>query len=279
MSRWDLTLPRADTGAPEAGRVPRSRMDHPRNRRVEGAAGRGASRLDSPRRAVLTTAVAGWLAIALLLVILGEVLVHSGLLAGLRTWDDSVNRWFVLRRTEGRNSLSSFWSKSAETVPIIVGALLLEVILAVRRRWRDLLVIVVGLAIELAGFLAVNEIVRRQRPDVAKLGAEPSTFSFPSGHTAATVVLWGSVALLLVPAASPTIVRVLRWFLVVALTGMVGWARVYRGMHHVTDVVAGMLLGLSSLLIAITAARASSMVPHQAEGGVRSTTQRREVDR
>ena len=64
--------------------------------------------------------------------------------------------------------------------------MVVEIVLAVRRRWRDLLLVVVGLAVELAVFLTVNEVVRRPRPSVTKLGIEPATFSFPSGHVAAT---------------------------------------------------------------------------------------------
>ena len=83
-------------------------------------------------------------------------------------------------------------------MPIVAVALLLEAFLALRRRWRDLLLVALGLAVEITVFLVVNELVRRARPSVPKLGLEPSTYSFPSGHIAATLVLYGSVVPVLV---------------------------------------------------------------------------------
>ena len=37
--------------------------------------------------------------------------------------------------------------------------------------------------------------------------------------------------------------------LCVALPLIVGWARMYRGMHHLTDVIAGLLLGIVSVVL------------------------------
>ncbi len=39
----------------------------------------------------------------------------------------------------------------------------------------------------------------------------------------------------------------------------VGFARVYRGMHHPTDVVAGALMGVAVLAVALVAVRAAKV--------------------
>jgi undecaprenyl-diphosphatase len=85
----------------------------------------------------------------------------------------------------------------------------------------------------------------------------PSTSSFPSGHVAVAVVLYGSLTLVarrLVPGH-----RVPRstWLLPACVALVVGCSRVYEGVHHPTDVVAGALLGLGAL---IAAAYASGML-------------------
>ena len=193
------------------------------------------------------------------LVAVGVAITHLDLFGGLRHWDDDISRWFVPRRTNTGAHVTSFWTEVANTEGIVAVAIVVEVVLAVHRRWRDLLLVLVGLAVELAVFLTVNEVVRRPRPSVPKLGIEPATFSFPSGHIAATVVLYGSIAVLVTlslparPVDKPRVARAGRVRLVV------GYARVYRGMHHVSDVVAGALLGVMSLLVAVIATRAASM--------------------
>lgn len=49
---------------------------------------------------------------------------------------------------------------------------------------------------ELLTFLCVTLVVHRPRPPVARLDVAPETSSFPSGHTAAAVALYGCIAIL-----------------------------------------------------------------------------------
>jgi membrane-associated phospholipid phosphatase len=52
-------------------------------------------------------------------------------------------------------------------------------------------------------------------------------------------------------------VTVVATLLIVLVPLFVAWARMYRGMHHLTDSVAGVLLGLGALLVTVFAARAA----------------------
>jgi membrane-associated phospholipid phosphatase len=198
--------------------------------------------------------VIGYVGMVLVLIAIGGAIVHWDVLAGLRRWDDDVCRWMADRRTGFADDVTGLLSRAADTMGVIVFALLVEIVLALRRRWWALLVLPIGLGLELVTFLTVNTIVDRPRPTVPKLGSEPSTSSFPSGHTAATLVLWGAVVLLFA-ASSARWVRVVGWTLVLALTVAVGTSRVYRGMHHPTDVVAGLLMGATALAVTVLAVR------------------------
>jgi membrane-associated phospholipid phosphatase len=119
-----------------------------------------------------------------------------------------------------------------------------------------------GLALELSVFLTVNALVDRPRPDVPRLGELPHTSSFPSGHVAATIVLYGSVALFLSLSKQRALVQWLAWSVVVLFAACVAFSRVYRGMHHHTDVLAGALLGVACLSVAIVGTR-----PWERQGG------------
>jgi undecaprenyl-diphosphatase len=74
------------------------------------------------------------------------------------------------------------------------------------------------------------------------MDAAPPTSSFPSGHTGAALALYGGLAVLaLLLVRSPVRVPLAALALLVPL--LVGASRLYRGMHHPSDVLAGLLNG------------------------------------
>jgi membrane-associated phospholipid phosphatase len=158
-------------------------------------------------------------------------------------------------RTGALDTITAFWTTAINTLPAVVVALLVELRLSLWRRWRDVVVVVSGLALELSVFLTVNALVDRPRPDVERLGELPHTSSFPSGHVAATIVLYGSVALFVSLSRRRAAVQWLAWSAVVVFAGSVAFSRVYRGMHHPSDVVVGALLGVACLSVAVLATR------------------------
>jgi membrane-associated phospholipid phosphatase len=216
-----------------------------------GALDRWAASMPRPVPS-LAVLVVGYVGMVLVLLAVGKAIVHWDALAGLRGWDDDVCRWMADRRTGFADAVTGFLSRAADTMGVVVCALLVEIVLALRRRWWALLVVPIGLGLELLTFLTANAVVDRPRPTVPRLGSEPSTSSFPSGHTAATVVLWGAVVLLFAARSAPW-VRAAAWTLVLALALAVGTSRVYRGMHHPTDVVAGLLMGAAALAVTMLA--------------------------
>jgi membrane-associated phospholipid phosphatase len=78
------------------------------------------------------------------------------------------------------------------TLPAIVVATVVDVFLALRRRWRE--AVLLALTLEITVFLSVTFVVDRPRPTVPRLNATPSTGSFPSGHTATATVLFVGIA-------------------------------------------------------------------------------------
>ena len=208
----------------------------------------------------------GYIALSALLVGVGLLIVHPLDGSGLLRWDRSVVQWFADHRTSGLTSLSAFWSKSADAPTIVAVGVLVAVALAVRHHWHEIVWLVAILAVELGTFLTISYTVGRQRPTVAHLGSVPSTGSFPSGHIAATLVLYGFVVVLLHRFAVGLFLQALAavWTVVAAIS--VGWARMYRGMHHPLDVAAGALMGLAVLAIFAWAMRpAHPQIIHEDE--------------
>jgi membrane-associated phospholipid phosphatase len=93
------------------------------------------------------------------------------------------------------------------------------------------------------------------RPSREHLDPAPPTSSFPSGHTGAATALYVGIATVVAWRVRHKLLRVLLVALFVAVPILVAVSRLYRGMHHPTDVVFGALNGLACLAVAVYARR------------------------
>jgi len=201
--------------------------------------------------AIAIAVVASFAVMGLILVALGLLLTHVLEHGSIGVWDHHVIQWFDRHRSARWNRITGDVTDIADTFEVAGVAAVVTIVLLVRRWGRQAFLLVAGLAIELSVFLSANKIVARPRPAVSHLGGTPSTYSFPSGHTAATIVLWGGIAVIVVVATTRRWPRIVMWTLAVVLTVAVGLSRVYRGEHYPTDVVAGLVLGIGSLVAGV----------------------------
>ena len=221
----------------------------------DSPAERTAARLDRhPLLDAGAVLLIGYLVISLVMVAVGELLVHA-LGSSVGSWDENVTSWLADHRTGPLNGVTKWATYIANTEGVVAVAAVVCVALLLRRRWREVIVLVGALAVELTVFLTANYIVDRPRPDVPRLNDTPGTSSFPSGHVAASLALWVAIALIVAVVTTNRLARVIAWVPAVVLPVLIAFARVYRGMHHPTDVVAGAALGAMALACAITAAR------------------------
>ncbi|MFD9367761.1 phosphatase PAP2 family protein [Streptomyces sp. NPDC060020] len=127
------------------------------------------------------------------------------------------------------------------TMRLLVAALV--VWLLTRRAWRlAAWAAVTATAGALLGFLTKNA-VERARPHLPDPVAHAPGFSFPSGHAMTAMVSCAVLLLVLLPLVPPAW-RPLPWALAVTSVLGVGYTRVALGVHWVSDVVGGWLLGL-----------------------------------
>jgi undecaprenyl-diphosphatase len=143
---------------------------------------------------------------------------------------------------------------------VVAIAVVVSIALAIGRHWRQIGFLLAGLTVEASVALTTSIWINRPRPTVAKIGGSPSTNSFPSGHTAAAVVLYVSLALILASFVRIPALRALVWVLAIAIASLVGISRLYRGMHHPTDVIASVVLGTGALMFGLLAARTAAAV-------------------
>jgi len=107
----------------------------------------------------------------------------------------------------------------------------------------------------LAGSLldtVVKVAVDRPRPFLVDPVASARGKSFPSGHAMSSTVVYGSVLL----AFLPSVARRWRWLVIGATATLVvaiGFTRLALGVHFLSDVVGGIVLGLAWLAMSTAA--------------------------
>jgi membrane-associated phospholipid phosphatase len=209
-----------------------------------------AHRVVAPARAAAVRLIPAAIVLWAIEVGLGELITHPLRGTGFERWDASVNRTLAAHRSDLWNTITHFATTAAETTTVIGVALVFFVGMRVRLgRWRESMFLAVALLGEVTIFVCTTLVVDRTRPAVSHLDSAPPTSSFPSGHTAATVALFGALAIVALTASHRGWLRSLAVVAAVAMPIAVGMSRLYRGMHYPTDVMAGALLGVLWLTI------------------------------
>ena len=171
-------------------------------------------------------------------------------LPSLRNLDTDVSRWMGDHRTETWNSITWWGSGLAEAVVKIALTAALTVFFLWRyRRWSEPALLIGALVLEVMVFITSSFVVGRSRPPIPQLDTAPPTSSFPSGHMAAAVAFYGALAIIVFWHTRRPLVRALAVFAAIVIPPIVGASRLYRGMHHLTDVVVGAIIGALALLI------------------------------
>jgi len=194
--------------------------------------------------------LAGSLVTAAVLILVGLFITHGPFAGPIGRWDAHVSQWFVDLRTETWNRVTVIGSGLGMTEVIVGLELLALLVLAVIRRWRDAAFLFCAVTLEAAVAFSTSIIVDRPRPKVIRLDDVPPTKSFPSGHTAAAIALYVGLAIILTPHVRHAAFRALIWLFAVLIPVFVGISRVYRGMHHATDVFGSVILGTLALSFA-----------------------------
>ncbi|MFD8060060.1 diacylglycerol kinase family protein [Streptomyces cyaneofuscatus] len=165
--------------------------------------------------------------------------------------EDALNEAFERVRTDTLTSASAVVSGAGDTSTVVgltVLACLALLVVPPFPRWRAALFLALGVWLQSVVFLLITESVDRMRPDVERLDASPPTSSYTSGHTGAATALYAGLAVLVLSRVRN------RWgravgALLLLIPLLVGLARLYRGMHHPSDVVGGLLNGALSLFV------------------------------
>lgn len=170
---------------------------------------------------------------------------------GASTGEDQIS---VLTQS-GRTPTLDAIAKSASEIGSVAGnaiicILSVALVWGLTRRWWLAALPALALWLHVMVHLATSIIIARPRPDVETLDIGQPTASFPSGHMGATTA---QLIVMVFFFCQRVQSRAWRALIIAVVTGyllVLGWSRVYLGMHHVSDVVWGAVNGVVCGLIA-----------------------------
>jgi membrane-associated phospholipid phosphatase len=125
--------------------------------------------------------------------------------------------------------------------------------LAATRRRADLTVVVLAAVGAEVLMLAMKAGFQRERPFFPDPLATESSYSFPSGHAMVSLAIYGAVAFVIARRRGSWRQRVMILGAAAVLAGLIGFSRLYLGVHYLSDVLAGFSAGLAWLVLCVLA--------------------------
>lgn len=156
-----------------------------------------------------------------------------------RAFDEGVRAFVQQHAGQALTSLMSAMTLLGSTLVLILLSVSVLIIFF-RVKWVHALVL---FTITMLGAFVLNVALKlsfhRARP-VPFFGlTAPSSYSFPSGHALYSLCFYGTLAALITVRLKGWAARIVVWALAVLLIVIIGFSRIYLGVHYPSDVLAG----------------------------------------
>jgi len=168
----------------------------------------------------------------------------------LGTSEEKINKSMASGRTALLDNVTLFFSWTGATVSIIGVCLIVVAVVWWRtKQWWYAVIPLIAISAQALVFFFTTLLIDRERPHVEKLDDSPPTSSYPSGHTGAATGLYFTLALMALRIRHPGL-RAVVMTVCILVPFCVATARLYRGMHHLSDVSVAIVNGLVACLLA-----------------------------
>jgi len=169
--------------------------------------------------------------------------------------DHEVAGWFPAHLTRAFVTVLRAFTEFGSSEWIGVILFLLVVFFVWKRWWPSLVTLIVAVP----GGMLLNELVKvvvhRHRPFVDGPFVDWSGYSFASGHTIGATLLYGQLALFILPMIKGRRWRTLTVSSAALLIALVGFSRIALGAHFLTDVLAAIFFGIIWLAFCLIAGK------------------------
>lgn len=156
--------------------------------------------------------------------------------------------WFVQHRSPGWTTAAIYVTTAGGPVATVLIAVVSAAVVSLRSRSPLSGAVLIGtVGAAAVASTVIKTVVERPRPAAATQLLAETDFSFPSGHVTGTVALLGALVVVL-GARRRTPVRVAMACAAAAIAATVAVTRMYLGVHYLTDVIGGALLGTAAVV-------------------------------
>lgn len=114
-----------------------------------------------------------------------------------------------------------------------------------QKQWQQIGVLVLSVGGGVLLNLLLKNIFQRPRPDFSNVFYHESGYSFPSGHAMLSVLFYGITAYLIVKEGFSWKTRIRSISAAFTLSLLIGFSRIFLGVHYLTDVLGGWAAGLT----------------------------------
>ena len=178
----------------------------------------------------------------LVLFIINSILVINNKFTNI---DDSVHNFVMRFYSEMTTKFMKVFTFLGSTPFIILLCVLVFVILIYKKQKEYAYKCVGILVISTLINNIVKVIVRRPRPEY--ITVVENTFSYPSGHTMASVTLYGFLIYFILKSKISKTYKIIFSVILGIIPVLVGISRIYLGAHYFSDVFGGALLSIMLL--------------------------------
>jgi len=126
----------------------------------------------------------------------------------------------------------------------VIGVSLIVAWRMARRGQEREAVLLVALCIGADALQALlKPVFQRERPSAFFGYPDPTSYSFPSGHAVLSICFYVALAAVIAPRIGSQMKKALVWGAAALMIALIGFTRIYLGVHYATDVLAGYAAG------------------------------------
>jgi undecaprenyl-diphosphatase len=168
----------------------------------------------------------------------------------LHTFDITIIDWVQSFISDKLTKIIEIFTFLGSTKAVIVISILTIILMLFNKKWWETLFFIVAVSGSSLFNLLLKLIFQRTRPSIHPLIIETG-YSFPSGHSMVSFVLYGMITYFLVLFYVKRFAKIITILFFSLLVLLIGVSRIYLGVHYPSDVLAGFAVGGTWLIICL----------------------------